>query len=210
MISCNFTKGRSGKTVQEITIHHTASKITLDGLHSFFNNKRNKVSAHYGVCDEDYMQFVSENDTAWTNGNWDANCRAITIEVSNNKTFPRYEISDKSFETLINLVYQIAKRHNLLPLVKGKSLTWHRMYTKTQCPSDFLLAKIDTLIKEVNFLAEKDKKDEGIFRVRESWDKPKTQAGAFKNFDNAVNLCNKLNDNTRFRVYDSSGNCVYP
>lgn len=156
------------------------------------------------------MQFVSENDTAWTNGNWDANCRAVTIEVVNSKTTPEYEVSDASFQTLIKLVYQIAKRHNLLPLVKGKNLTWHRMYTKTTCPSDFLLARIDTLIKEVNFLAQKDGQDEGFYRVRESWDNPKSQVGAFKNRENAIKLCKSLNDNPRFFVFNAKGERVYP
>lgn len=36
----------------------------------------------YGVSETNIGQYVHESDVAWTNGNWEANCRAVTIETS--------------------------------------------------------------------------------------------------------------------------------
>lgn len=47
----------------------------------------------------------------------------------------------------------------------------------------------------------------GYYRVRESWDKPDTQIGAFKAQENAIELCRQ---NSGYRVYDPSGKEIYP
>lgn len=47
----------------------------------------------------------------------------------------------------------------------------------------------------------------GYYRVRESWDKPDTQIGAFKTKENAVELCKQ---NSGYRVYDPSEKEIYP
>lgn len=47
----------------------------------------------------------------------------------------------------------------------------------------------------------------GYYRVRESWDKPGTQIGAFKTQENAVELCKQ---NSGYLVYDPSGKEIYP
>ena len=35
-------------------------------------------------------------------------------------------------------------------LVKGQNVTWHRMYTDTSCPGDYLLSKMDYIIEQAN------------------------------------------------------------
>lgn len=47
----------------------------------------------------------------------------------------------------------------------------------------------------------------GYFRVRSSWGDPGSQIGAFKSQENAVELCRQ---NCGYKVYDDSGNEVYP
>lgn len=47
----------------------------------------------------------------------------------------------------------------------------------------------------------------GYFRVRSSWDNARSQIGAFKSQENAVELCRQ---NCGYKVYDDSGNEVYP
>ena len=70
----------------------------------------------------------------WTNSNWSANCRAVTIEVSNSSGAPNWEVSDTSLQTLVKLVADIARRNGLFPLVVGKTLTYHSMYIATALP----------------------------------------------------------------------------
>lgn len=46
-----------------------------------------------------------------------------------------------------------------------------------------------------------------MYRVRKSWDDAKSQLGAYRVLDNAIETCNK---NSGYKVFDSKGNVVYP
>lgn len=140
----NYTKGRSGKQIQEITIHHMAGRLTAQRCGEIFQRVGRNGSTHYGVgYDGTIGLYVDEANTAWANSNWDANCRAVTIETANDSTGGDWPVNDITLNSLIRLVADIAKRNNLIPLVKGKNLTWHQMYSATACPGPYLLSKMD-------------------------------------------------------------------
>lgn len=149
----NYSKGRSGRKIEMITIHHMAGVLTVEQCGKIFQKKGRNGSSHYGIGNDGRIGlYVDEKNTAWTNSNWDSNCKAVTIETSNSKTGGKWPVSDKALNSLIKLVADIAKRNNLGTLVKGKNVTWHRMYTATTCPGDYLLSKMDYIIKEANKL----------------------------------------------------------
>ena len=150
----NYTKNRAryGK-ISEITVHHAAGIVSVDALGKLWQKKGRAGSSHYGVSGAQIGQYVSEDDIAWTNSNWSANCRAVTIEVSNSSGAPSWEVSDASLQTLVKLVADIARRNGLFPLVVGKTLTYHSMYTATACPGPYLKSKLQWLCDEANKLA---------------------------------------------------------
>ena len=150
----NYTKNRAryGK-ISEITVHHAAGIVSVDALGQLWQKKGRAGSSHYGVSGAQIGQYVSEDDIAWTNSNWSANCRAVTIEVSNSSGAPSWEVSDTSLQTLVKLVADIARRNGLFPLVVGKTLTYHSMYTATACPGPYLKGKLKWLCDEANKLA---------------------------------------------------------
>jgi len=132
----NYTVGREGNKIQEITIHHAAT-TSFDGIASTFQNPNRAASAHYGVGQNNNVdQYVSENDTAWHCGNWPHNQRSIGIENVNLTSAPDWKIADSTFNTLVELVRDIATRNNLLPLVVGKNLFGHKDVSDkpTSCP----------------------------------------------------------------------------
>ena len=146
----NYTEGRGSK-ISEITIHHMSGKLTARRCGELFQAVGREGSSHYGIgYDGEIANYVDEADTAWTNSNWESNCRAVTIEVSNSKNAYPWPVSDASLNSLIRLVADIAKRNGLGTLVKGKNLTWHRMYAATDCPGDYLLSKMDYIVAEAN------------------------------------------------------------
>ena len=148
--SGNYTKGRTSK-ISEITIHHMAGVLTAKQCGAIFQKVGRKGSAHYGVGNDGSIGlYVNECDTAWANSNWQSNCRAVTIETSNSSTGGNWAVGDKALNSLIKLVADIAKRNGLGKLVKGKNLTWHRMYAATTCPGDYLLSKMDYIIEQAN------------------------------------------------------------
>ena len=130
----HYSKGRSGRKIEMITIHHMASVLSAEQCGKIFQGNR-QASAHYGIGNDGRIaQYVDESNTAWANGHWDSNCKAVTIETSNNATGGMWTVGDSALNSLIRLVADIAKRNGLGTLVKGKNVTWHRMYCATACP----------------------------------------------------------------------------
>lgn len=159
--SGNYTKGRSGKKIEAVTIHHMAGVLSAKECGAIFQKAGRGGSSHYGIGKNgEIALYVDEANTAWTNSNWDSNCKSVTIETSNSATGGQWPVSDKVLNSLIKLVADIAKRNNLGTLVKGKNLTWHRMFTNTTCPGDYLLSKIDYIIAEANKINSKEEPKE--------------------------------------------------
>lgn len=145
----NYTKGRSGRTIEAITIHHMAGRLTAEACGRIFQTVGRCGSSHYGIgYDGKIAQYVDEADTAWTNSNWDSNCKSVTIETSDNDS--SWYVNDITLNSLIKLVADIAKRNNLGTLVPGKNLTWHSMFTSTSCPGDYLRSKMQYIADEAN------------------------------------------------------------
>jgi N-acetylmuramoyl-L-alanine amidase CwlA len=183
----NYDKGRSGYKIKKITIHHCAGIMTIEQLGRLMKNGSRQVSSHYGIGNDGRIgQFVDEKNTAWTDGNWVSNCTSVTIETSNNKTGGKWTVGEKALKSLIKLVADIGKRNNLGTLVKGKNVTWHRMYVSTTCPGDYLLSKMDYIISEANKLNKtvaSKKKYTGTFPTLPS-------RGYFKNGDSGSQVKN--------------------
>ena len=154
----NYTKNRAaqGGRITEITVHHCAGKMSVEALGALWQRVGRRGSSHYGVCGEAVGQYVAESDVAWTNSNWAANCRAVTIEVSNSGGAPDWPVSDASLQTLAKLLADIARRNGLGELVAGKNLTWHSMYAATACPGPYLLAKLPKVAAQANAINAKE------------------------------------------------------
>lgn len=147
----NYTEGRSGRTIEAVTIHHMAGKLTAKQCGAIFQQEGRYGSSHYGIgYNGEIACYVEEQNTAWTNSNWDSNCKSVTIETSNDENGGEWHVSDASLNSLIKLVADIAKRNNLGTLVKGVNLTWHSMFADTSCPGTYLMSKLDYIIEEAN------------------------------------------------------------
>lgn len=153
----NYNQSRYGNTIQSIVIHHIAGIWSAKRLGELWQDRNRQGSSHYGIGkDGEIGQYVSENHTAWTNGNQKSNRSSITIETSNSTMGPEWKVSGKVLDKLIVLIHDIALRNNLLPLVRGKTLQWHNMVSDvfTECPGPYLMSKIDYIIERVNSMNE--------------------------------------------------------
>ena len=147
----NYTIGRSGKNIEIITIHHMAGILTAEECGKLFQDETRNASSHYGIGkDGEVGLYVDEENTAYTNGDFDSNSIAVTIETSNSEASGDYPVSDEVLNVLIKLVADIAKRNNLGTLVKGENLTWHKMHSETSCPGEYLLSKMNYIVEEAN------------------------------------------------------------
>ena len=153
--------------IDRITIHHMAwvmctSKKCAD---SFASSSRQASSTYCVGYDGDISQSVKEENAPWTSSSYENDNRAITIEVANSKGAPNWEISDKSYKALLNLVTDICTRNGKNKIIwfgdKDKSLSYspksnemlmtvHRWFSPTACPGPYLYSKMQNIADEVN------------------------------------------------------------
>ena len=149
--SNNYSVGRSGRKIEKVTIHHMAGVLTAKQCGSIFQNGSRSASSNYGIGKNgEIALFVDEANTSYADANWDSNCKSVTIECSNNKTGGDWTVSNTVLNSLINLIADIFKRNGIKKAVKGKTITWHSMYSATACPGNYLRSKMYYIVEEVN------------------------------------------------------------
>ena len=102
-----------------------AGKLSAKDCGAIFQKKGRNGSSHYGIGykDGEIGLYVDECNTAWTDSNWNSNCKSVTIETGDGQMGGDWKIGDKTMKSLIKLCADIAKRNKLGKLVKGKNLT---------------------------------------------------------------------------------------
>ncbi|MEE1143584.1 MAG: peptidoglycan recognition family protein [Bacteroidales bacterium] len=166
--SSNYTKGRKGYKICKITPHHMSGVLSGSQCAKIFQNSKRNASANYCIgVKGDIVCSVPEENRAWTSSSSWNDCRAITIEVSNNKTGGNWTVSNASWKSLVKLCADICKRYNFKLTYDGTkngSLTRHNMYANTDCPGKYLQSKFPDLVKEVNALL--NKKESTVNRTK--------------------------------------------
>lgn len=149
--SNNYSTGRSGRKIEKVTIHHMAGVLTAKQCGSIFQDGNRQASSNYGIGKNgEIALFVDEANTSYADANWNSNCKSVTIECSNNKAGGDWTVSDAVLNSLINLIADIFKRNGIKKAIKGKTITWHSMYSATTCPGNYLRSKMDYICDKVN------------------------------------------------------------
>ncbi len=205
--------GRRQNPITKIAIHHTAGVLTAAGIGSVFKSTSRKASCNYGIgVDNRIILVVDEVNRAWTTSSSWCDNRAVTIEVSNCQYGGNWIVSDRVLNTLIDLVIDICKRNGIknCTYTGGKDgvLQMHKWYAQTSCPGPYLASKFTYIAQEVNkrLRGEKTISISNLYRVRKAWSDSKSQKGAFKNLNSAIDLAKK----NGYKVFDEKGNQVYP
>lgn len=135
--SPNYTPGRGGQPIDHITLHIMAG--FLAGTDATFKNPTAGVSSTYGIgADGTIHQYVSENDTAWADGNTISNQTGISIEHEGG--IPQAQCTQKCMDASAQLCADIARRMGWKKLVhdgtRGNVYLHREVYgsTHTTCP----------------------------------------------------------------------------
>ncbi|WP_058990004.1 N-acetylmuramoyl-L-alanine amidase [Anaerococcus rubeinfantis] len=205
--------GRRTHPITKIAIHHTAGVLTAAGIGNVFKSTSRQASCNYGIgVDNKIVLVVDECNRAWTTSSAWCDNRAVTIEVSNCQYGGNWLVSDRVLNTLIDLVTDICRRNKIknCTYTGGKDgvLQMHKWYAQTSCPGPYLGSKFSYIAQEVNkrLRGEKTTSSSNLYRVRKSWGDSKSQKGAFKNLNSAIDLAKK----NRYKVFDNNGKQVYP
>ena len=151
--SPNHYSGRTSK-ICKFTPHHVAGVMSAEKIANIFVPRSRNASANYVIGnDGEIICCVAEENGAWTSSSkWNDN-QAITVEVSNSQIGGNWEISDKAWNSLVNLAVDVCKRYGFRLEYTGSSngsLTEHRMYIPTACPGEYLHSRMNELASIVN------------------------------------------------------------
>lgn len=105
-----------GSKILSVTIHHWGSdgqkhQNVVDWLKGITGNRGS--SAHYVVSDDLVTQIVEDNRASWHGGNNKANGTSIGIEM-------RPEMTDRDWQTLVELCYNLERKHGSLQYYRHK------------------------------------------------------------------------------------------
>lgn len=151
----HMSRGRQGRKIDKIFIHHMAGDLTLETCGNVF--LRNEASAHYGIDSWGKVgQYVREENTAWHCGNWAYNLRSIGIELADCGGAPDWEVSELAIESCIRLIADICRR-NGIPKINytgdlSGNLCMHCWTMSTVCPGPFLKTKFQYIADRVNHI----------------------------------------------------------
>lgn len=139
----HYTKGRQGKTINKVIIHHNGGNLTIRGCYDVWQTR--EASAHYQVDATGRIgQLVYDRDTAWHAGDWPANLTSIGIEhadikIGNDNDPSGWRISEQTVDNGSHLVAAICHHYGLGRPTWGRNLFGHSDFGSTGCP--MVLAK---------------------------------------------------------------------
>lgn len=218
--------GTRTHTIDRITPHCVVGQLSAESICGCFTSTSRQASCNYGIGTDGRISLcVEEKNRSWCSSSNANDQRAVTIECASDKTEP-YAMNSKVYESLIKLCTDICKRNGKKKLLwlgdKNKTLNYspksdemvitvHRWFANKSCPGNWLYAKLGDLAAKVtanlNETASADTKTDTLYRVRKTWSDSKSQLGAYKVLANAKK---KADENTGYKVFDASGNIVYP
>lgn len=164
--------------------------ISLDNLMKIAQNPKRIASWNYGIgADGEIASGLPENYQPYTTSNRQIDDKSITIEVVNSSGYPDWKVSDESFDSMVVLGVDIARRHGIKTYTwtgdKNGNLHSHDMYANTICMGAYLKSKMPELVRRTNELLKQGDIASSPIILR-------VQTGAFKELKNAQDLEKKV------------------
>ena len=185
VLSPNHSGQRNHK-IDTITIHCVVGQCTAKRIGEIFQSESKKASSNYGIgYDGSIGLYVEEQNRSWCSSSTSNDHRAVTIEVASDTSEP-YAITNKAYQSLINLVADICKRNSIKELkwkadksligqVDKQNMTVHRWFANKSCPGTYLYERHSQIAKEVN----EKLKGSKVYRI---------QIGSFSKRENAEKM----------------------
>ena len=151
MLSPNCSS-RQGESVTKFTPHYMGGNCSVETCGEIFAPTSRQASSNYGIGSDGRVAcYVDENTRAWTSSSGWNDRKAITVEVANYSEDGA--ITDAAWESLVALGADVCRRYGFRLEYTGDqygSLTEHRMFASTDCPGEWLHARMGELARQVN------------------------------------------------------------
>lgn len=139
----NFTVGRPGGGLNgDETFHHVVG--TRENAVIVFNNPSRGASSHFVVGADIIDQCVAIQDTAWCDGNWDHNIRAITVEHEGGQN-GNGPYSDGMYENAAQLCAWLRDSYGITRYVRHRDVS----LKSTACPGGLDVERIWNRASEI-------------------------------------------------------------
>lgn len=220
--------GQRTHRIDRITPHCVVGQLSCESICGCFTSPSRQASCNYGIGKDGRISLcVEEKNRSWCSSSNANDQRAVTIECASDMSEP-YAMNSAVYNSLVKLCVDICKRNgkkrllwfadknktlNYAPKSDEMVLTIHKWFANKSCPGNWLYSRLSELATKVTTelsgsTSSNDKKPVAqIYRVRKSWSDTKSQIGAYKVLDNAKK---KADTNVGYKVFDASGNIVYP
>ena len=151
MLSPNCSS-RQGESVTKFTPHYMGGNCSVETCGEIFAPTSRQASSNYGIGSDGRVAcYVDEDTRAWTSSSGWNDRKAVTVEVANYND--EGAITDAAWESLVALGADVCRRHGFRLEYTGDqygSLTEHRMFASTDCPGEWLHARMGELARQVN------------------------------------------------------------
>ena len=221
--------GQRTHSIDRITPHCVVGQLSCESICGCFTSPSRQASCNYGIDKDGKISLcVEEKNRSWCSSSNANNQRAVTIECASDMS-ELYAMNSAFYNSLVKLCTDICKRNGKKKLLwfadKSKTLNYtpksdemvftvHRWFANKSCPGNWLYSRLGELAAKVttelsgSASASEDKKPvTQMYRVRKSWSDAKSQIGAYKVLGNTKK---KVDENAGYKVFDASGNIVYP
>ena len=220
--------GQRTHSIDRITPHCVVGQLSCESICGCFTSSSRQASCNYGIGKDGRISLcVEEKNRSWCSSSNANDQRAVTIECASDMSEP-YAMNSAVYNSLVKLCVDICKRNgkkkllwlgskdktlNYAPKSDEMVLTVHRWFANKSCPGNWLYSRLGELATNVTTelsgsTSSNDKKPvTQMYRVRKSWSDAKSQIGAYKVLNNAKK---KVDANAGYKVFDASGNIVYP
>ena len=220
--------GQRTLSIDRITPHCVVGQLSCESICGCFTSPSRQASCNYGIGKDGRISLcVEEKNRSWCSSSNANDQRAVTIECASDMSEP-YAMNNAVYNSLVKLCIDICKRNgkkkllwlgskdkclNYTPKSDEMVLTVHRWFANKSCPGNWLYSRLGELATKVTTELSGSTPSDGkkpvtqMYRVRKSWSDAKSQIGAYKILDNAKK---KVDANVGYKVFDASGNIVYP
>lgn len=123
---------RENSPIKEITVHNTAN-ASIEATLNEFKRLGSYKSSHLVVSNEEIVQCVKKDNTAFTNGSHESNRSSFTIEFLDNVTDERY----------VEVLKKVSKALGVEKIGK------HRDHSATACPAKLSDEKFNSIVSQI-------------------------------------------------------------
>ena len=143
---------RQGEGVCKFTPHYMGGNCSVETCGEIFAPTSRQASSNYGIGSDGRIAcYVDEDTRAWTSSSGWNDRKAITVEVANYND--EGAVTDAAWESLVALGADVCRRYDFRLEYTGDrygTLTEHRMFASTDCPGEWLHARMGELARQVN------------------------------------------------------------